>query len=424
MNDRQPTVAVPSDREIPAEASAFEREASATLGRLQAALARLVNSVGGSALRRAADLQRAFRVDPKLAWQVHRSVNASTPLESGACLPVAAALRRFVRAAEKRGVGAPLTDAVASSIDEFETLVERHAGDRDAFDSMVSGWAGEVGAQLDLAHKKALYRSQGHMIGVSARTQFTCSVFHPADAGFFDTMVLRGFISVRRRRPDVAFPLSRVHIRPKSTEVDPEHGPWREALDPEAEAQVGSPILPQFTSQPFPRFRTRTLESMHTLVELVGDEIGNTAAATYALGDVYRRTRYPEPLAEGEGYVDRTVIPAPSETLVRDFLIHDSLVRGQPRVGVWTEVSGQGLAAPILQWRETAIRLPLRESIDALGRGPDVLTTSLVPRYEEMLRWGCERLGWKLNEFQVFRCRVQYPIPQTVLLTEFDLRPE
>jgi hypothetical protein len=65
--------------------------------------------------------------------------------------------------------------------------------------------------------------------------------------------------------------------------------------------------------------------------------------------------------------------------------------------------------------------LPVPVKVDRLGVGSNAVATPDVPQYPEMLAYLCERAGWDPERFEVFRCRVQYPILNSVVAVRFQL---
>jgi hypothetical protein len=59
--------------------------------------------------------------------------------------------------------------------------------------------------------------------------------------------------------------------------------------------------------------------------------------------------------------------------------------------------------------------LPFTENATYLGTEIDALDSPDVPRYPEMMRSVLGELGWAGTTFDIYRCRVQYPIMHTLL---------
>ncbi len=44
-----------------------------------------------------------------------------------------------------------------------------------------------------------------------------------------------------------------------------------------------------------------------------------------------------------------------------------------------------------------------------------------MPRYGEMAAYVFDRLGWDAEQFEVFRCRVEYPVMHSAVVVRFPL---
>lgn len=402
----------------------FRDDTTAVLGQLRQAFAQLLADVGKDRIRRAADLQHTFGIDAKLAWQVFRTVNAPTPMEAGPVLPNASALKRFIRAAERHGARRTLIESGVNAVDRFEVLVKEHAGDREVFDSIVSNFAPDNADQLEIGHRRALCRSYSHVLGMSAAAKSITYLLRPTrsadDVHRFDLVLLEQTVGLKRLRPSLNMPISRQQFR-----MDGSEGKFGavhvEPLDPETQAKIGGRLIAEFSTQPFPQLRTRSFGEAHTLVEVVGDDVGNNTAATYTLGHITRNLPQSQSPSENGGFISRCVATPPCEIFHVDYLIHRSFGRKDPVTQVLAEVSGMGLDSPVDTFRELAIEIPTKDVATYVGSGVHALHTTHIPNYTPMLEWGCERTGWDLNNFDVYRCTIEYPVPFSTLMTTFEI---
>jgi hypothetical protein len=67
--------------------------------------------------------------------------------------------------------------------------------------------------------------------------------------------------------------------------------------------------------------------------------------------------------------------------------------------------------------------LPFHERITRVDGGAAAAYLRESPRYLELLRAVTEQVGWTLDEFDVYRVRIEYPLLYTALLLTFDLVP-
>src|SRR5690606_20560982 len=104
---------------------------------------------------RAADLDKALGVSRTLGWQIHRVANTSNPLEGGLYVPGMAAVQQALRGARAAGIAEQHLRRAAQAVAAFESFVERHAGDRATFATMINSLAGRNGEAIDLKARRA-----------------------------------------------------------------------------------------------------------------------------------------------------------------------------------------------------------------------------------------------------------------------------
>ncbi len=400
-------------------ADLFARDAGGVLPACRQALARLVEALPDR-IRTASDLQRTLQVDAKLAWQVFRFIHSGTA--AGAVfLPGTAGLRRIAAAARRRRVPRDLIESLSQTIDRFDALITEHAGDRETFDSMISGGAGEDDA-LTLRHKRAAFRANRHLRGAQAHAQIKSMIVRPSRRPhLLDLVGIQGYTDLRRIRLGGSIAVSRVRISNdehsvRSTDWEPlGHVPGR---DP-----ASSPLAP-FCTPDLPPFRAVRTSSNFVISELLGHALGNQSAITYIDGYLARATvpRYRD--ADNRYGAMHTGIPIPCEVFVLDLLVHEAAFPAiSPTVGCFsTNLHDSGLPDRM----DSCERLPINESVLRLGRGLAACECSDLPRHASMYQSVFRHLDWPPDEFEVFRCRIAYPVMLSHVLLRFDLpdRPD
>jgi hypothetical protein len=401
------------------EGQTFEAETAAAVQRLRAALAELIAGVRGRVVK-PTDLRRALGVDMNVCCKVLRVVSASGPLSASLHLPGIMALRMFLKAARKAGVREPAVKAAAQATDEFEELVKKHADDRTTFDSMVSALVdGEDAAQITFQHRRATFRGQRHLFGLEVRVQMKCLIVQPSehDPRLLDLANVTGFVSLRRLRPTRA----PIVLSPAYTMNDDGtlRDVQREPLIPTPDQTAGVALLREFCSEPTLQLRTVPGAPGRVYGELTGVGVGKTAAVTCVEGHLNRAAvpRFREPGNEVGAHLAEVRIPC--ETLLLDLVIREDTCGPINPTALTSadhlaEVRPPGTYAP---WQHLE---PL-EPVAHLGKGASVLYTPDYPRYPELGRYAFEQVGWDGDRFDVYRCRIEYPIlPSTVALF-FDL---
>lgn len=400
----------------PSGATSFEQDAAAVLNAMRNAFGALLAAVPGG-VRKPTDLKRALRIDAKLAWRVFKLGTAADPMTSACHVPGLAAMRTFLKAAGDRGLPSDVVESAECTIADFERLIEVHAGDRGSFDSMISACADESPSPLDLEHKRAAFRANSHLWGVQARTQLGCWLIHPgAEPGMIDLASIRGFVGLRRFRANASWVVSRIRVI--DDDGTARRSIVREAFDADAEAEHGVSLLRAFCTDPLPPLRTYTDAEGYVCTELVGNEVGNASAVTCITGDVSRNAGScyrGENNRVGGGIAG---VRTPCEVLIHDLLVCEGTFGTiDPRVFVEGDIRGRPVRAP----GQGSDRLCVHESVDYLGRGASVLHTPDVPRYSAMAGYAFDKLGWDGERFDVYRCRVQYPVMPSKVVIEFDL---
>ena len=395
----------------------FQEQAAWVLTRLRTALAELIAAIPGG-VRKAADVERALNMGGTVIWPIYRFANAHDPLAEARCIPGGALMRRFLGKAAARGIPVALIESVDQAYQAFEDLVRTHADDRRTFDTMVSAYAQGETNQLDLQHKRACFRGNSHIWGVQAETHLTCFIYQPSavNPGLADMVGIRGLLGLRRLRPDAAWVIS--HIRTSDDDGVVRRAVCGEALDPEGEVPFGVPLMRDFCSSPLPKFRSVPAESGFINMELEGNSVGNMSSVTCLIGDVARNanTRYQD--EHNLWQRCQTMIRTPCEVLIQDVLVYEGTF-GQisPEVLVYGDHRS---VDPIPAGRECDL-LAQRESVVYLGKGSSVLHTPHVPRYPEMAQYAFDRLGWDGEKFDVYRCRVEYPVMPSSVVVRFEL---
>ena len=401
------------------DVDAFEQNAAVAIRRLRSALSALIGAIPGvGELRKAADLQRALGIGNTLAWQVYKLAHATDPLTEASSVPGAAGMKRLFNAAGEHGVPAEHIEASAAASKEFDELVKVHAGNRAAFDSMISGLTDEGSQLADAQQKRAAFRANSHLWGVQAKAQLGCYMYQPAadDPAMIDAAGIRGLLQLRRLRRDVSWVIT-------STRTSDDDGVVRrdvaiEPLDPTVEASPGFALLQEFCSRPLPALRRIHHESGVISVELAGNSVGNKSAVTCLLGSIFRSfsPRYRD--EHNQAVISQAKVQTPCEVLLLDVLVHEELFRSaSPEVFVY---GYQRDIDPHPEARKCDL-LALRESVVYLGKGPSVMHTPDVPRYSEMIHYAFDRLGWDGARFDVYRCRVEYPVMPSSVVVRFDL---
>jgi len=360
------------------------------------------------------------RQDINVCCKVFKAISAPGDLSVGLHLPGIIALRSFLKLAQRAGVREPAVSAAVHATEAFNDLVATHADDRNTFDSMISALVvSEDAANINFQHRRATTRGQAHLFGLQARAHLKCLLIQPSpgDPNLLDLANLTGFVSLRQWRPTqtpiVLTPAYTTNDAGTVREVR------REPLDPAADQTAGVALLPEFCTGPTLQLREVPAAPGRVLGQLLGVGVGNTAAVTCIEGHINRAAvpRYKEPANKIGGHLAE--IRVPCDTLLLDLVVReDTFGPLRPTVSMCAdhlaELRTPGSHSP---WQS----LEPYESVEYLGKGPAVLYTPDYPRYPELGRYAFDRLGWQGDRFDVYRCRIEYPIVPSTVAIFFDL---
>jgi hypothetical protein len=66
------------------------------------------------------------------------------------------------------------------------------------------------------------------------------------------------------------------------------------------------------------------------------------------------------------------------------------------------------------------VKLPLTEQFSFMGSGADVSRIREVPRYPELVKYACQKMGWKFEDMDLYRIRLEYPLMDSNVLLRLE----
>ena len=370
----------------------FEQRVLGVLGQLRAAVQGLLAGLPGSATR-AAELRRILGVDAALAWQVFSLANNGDLLRMGRLVPKSGAMKRFLTAAASSGASPEAVEQVVAAYAGFERAVREVAGDRRSFDAILSGLCPDDESAL-LRLRRAAYRANASVWGVSARTTVHAVVFYERPTGEHDCIGLRGRVGLRKLQEGASIGIYASSRTWGGATCPPDSG--------ENVAVDGCELLPKYSTQPLPKItRIEGSDGLYRdYVQLEG--LGRSGEVTV----FWRNLTLNFP---GGSRVPPHGITAPvmepSEALVMDLIIPQGwAVPSNTDVWVTPESSRYATKTGMAPHR-----LPFEGSAQYLGNNLRSLRTPHAPGYDEMVADQLEALKWG-GRFDLFRCEVEYPV--------------
>lgn len=389
------------------------------------ASAAMVN--GGRSIRRATELQRTLDIPTTLAWQVFRVANAKELLAEAENVPGSKAVRRFIRAAEEKGLAGPVLAELLNAVADFESLVRTHAGDRKTFNSMVAGLAGEEDEESDLHHRRTSFQANSHIWGTQAAAKLITLIVHPSrsDSELMDVLTVVGTIDLCRLRGESPYELSSSAIADGS--------PLRSCdrivalghpLASNDITTLGSTLLTEFGTQPLPKINNYVDADGRLVVELDPEELGRQHAVTAFVAELYpnvgRRYR-----TDDEFQFSTTGdIRAPVARWIVDIVIADGTFGSSPpqieAFMVMNPTRGKCImfADVMDRYKRQIIERP---QMMLLGSGANALQSPDVDNYPAMFKHLCGQLQWNPDVFSVYRSQVDYPVISSSIVAGFQL---
>lgn len=394
----------------PSPAVMFEASLARLTGELREALSELIARLPEQ-VDRAVDLERALRLDRKLAWQVFR-LSRSTGLGEVGNVPSLISAARVLEAARGRQVPESVIQRAQAAFEQFEAFAIEQCGDRAALATMANGLAHDRSETLELRTRKALFRANAHIWGLQAEMLVRTLIYVPEVVGGPTTTVLLiagniGLQGLRRGEPlMISSWLSDAPLAEAAKDPADADAPAR-AFRP------GFDLLPEYCSPNLPPLTHRPGPSGMVETEMNIPPSGRSGALTTYLsqsapahGDV--RT---------QGATAGMFTSVPAGTLVEDMLVPAGYsLPASLRVSVF----GRRHHPERVFEERTVDLLPQREQALYLGAHTTLPTIDGVPRHHEAVAAVLAQRGLAGQAFDVYRCRVEYPVLHTLLNIKVD----
>jgi hypothetical protein len=388
------------------------------MGDMQSALLRLISAVPveNRGIRNAAALERALGIDRKLAWRVFKIANDDDSVAAGLLMPRKISIAKVSKAAKLKKVGAEIISNMEGAYSRYEQLVRDTAGNREVFDSMLSGLVSEAADPLDLVHKRASVRADTHLLGVHCEAILKTFIVRPSvDGQNLDTAVLGGLVRLKRLRAGVPLVISSRRFEGYDGEdIRPKYQP----VDPESARKYGIPLLEAFCSSPVPRFEQRITRDGFKEVTVAGGGLGEAHSSTCFMADYARAimSRHQTELDKQLRLI--TNVRTPADRLIFDVMMaRGCLASAPPVIGVCSDHAGVRFPD------EPQITLATRETIRRIPSGLKGISTPEIPQYPDIIAHVLGRLDWDPDEFDVYRCVVDYPVLPSSVMMAFELLP-
>lgn len=388
----------------------FHGEVASAIGTVQRRWGAIVEAVCGSGPR-AQEVADRFGVYRKLGWQIWNVIYADDSRQAVKHLPNPRTFKVWREAASAKGVDAKMLARLEEAIEQFRKTASSHAPDRETFEMLVEG-DGAADEETAAKWRKQSFTGNAYTWGVRAKVMLACAIIFPSARDlFFDMVRVQALIGMTRTRSNVRWPFAQFLVRDATGAQLPtgKRQPLRETA---AVKETGVPLLEEYCSKPLPAVRRGAGHMGMVEDELLPGEIGSSGASDIVTGEIMREVGMCWTDKTGEVANFGTGVRTPSELLISDQLVHESLY---PNVTRSLHVYGE-LMRPLS--RDDRDRIPVPERIANLGKVIDGVGIADVPKYGAMVQDIFKQTGLNPAEFNVFRVRMRYPpIPVSVVVS-------
>lgn len=345
---------------------------------------------------RPTDISRRLDVSRVMVSRLLGSIKKPNPIETLTRIPGPETLRSIARAAQATGVsGADVKEALRA-IDAFDYLIREQFGTRAALNAALSGANADTREKFEQSSRYQVFKGMSQILGVQSNIWLTCMMLTPAkiDPHGIDVSTIHGTLGLRRLRPDT--PINFIYgIPPKYK--DRRQSPERKDTD----------ITSFLSHTPAP---LKVVEENGQIINTFNPEIGGKDDLYDMLAEVYipsGSNRYASP---GRTMRGTSVIPdVPVVSLVSDVIIHGDIFEGiEPQLFVYNTMGKGG--ADIEDPQRVVDRVETNDSLVDLGRGLGEIEISDMPKYNDMVKYLCEKNGYPRESFRTYRLQVQYPV--------------
>ena len=406
-----PQIALKKPLPVSAPGESFTAATVKAATQVRTALAGLTAAVPGGA-KKPRELERALEIDYKLAWRVFLVLRAPDAMKVASLVPKRPSIDRLLQAATSKELPHAVIEALREAAKQFEETVRVQAGDRVAFDAIVSGMSsGDGSVQIDLVERRTAFRVNSHIWG-SQVDVYTLGylIKKSSSPGECDVCTATGRFGFKRLRAGARATAYKVLVDGVSQMFS------GTPLNDEAYRKYGVALIPEFSTQPLPEFKQIQYSSQWSGAELRDETLGQSSSVDLAFGSVSRDMSLPKD-AEGRLIVrDAIHFRTPAAKFLFDFVVHrPSFGRVDPEVITATTIPGEQSIDEIVAGESLPIRTDVRP---LLGR-MDAADTPHAPNHAAMLRYAFKKLKWDPAEFDVYRLFMEYPVLHTTVFMQF-----
>lgn len=351
--------------------------------------------------RRAPDLVKTLGIDNPLACRVLRVAHAADPAEAVEFMPTVNQIKRVIELASEH---APASKSAAAreAVARFSALVDEFGGDQRGFESLVSALTPRGVRRVEMAHRRAAFRANAHMWGVSSECVAQMSVLLPsADGKHLDLHGVNGFVNIRVTRPNARVMFA-ARMRPDN--VAPQDLTHK-TLGEELKAAT---LMSEFSTVHDAALREVQYAGFRgTRVDFKG--VRPADAETIFIHRVMPKV---VAIDSDEWARSNSMVSWPCELLHKDMVLPAGF--SAPATLKQTAFARREDPKGVFEL-DAEDEVPLLESPEAILDQASLPETADVPRFAEILDWVMRRHGCGPLRVDVYRGRIEFPMMHSMV---------
>ncbi len=401
-------------RSMPTPAGCAINEIGSAVDEVRSALGALLHEVGVDS-RRVRGSARDLGVNRGLIWRVSRVINDDDLASSAQHIPGLPSIDRLINACVERGANVSTGERVRDGVRHFEHAVSRSSGDRRSAAVLLASESVDSGAKQLAIARRQFYEGARAIWGAHGALGLCAHFLAPSTErpGYADNAYVRSIVGLRRLR-SIPWTLSYQRVYDSSGRSDSGEPPdvRLTSIDP------NGPLLRAYCSPHDLPVDVVERDGLQRYV-LEAGPIGNAGRINSAVG-MRAVGVHPTPSRPEQGpATSMMIIDTPLEEQIFDLCVHRDLEPASlPLVGLCDRLTTPHSYDKDELKRET---LPLTESLRPLGVGLRRAIVPNAPWYTDMLSHVYETLGWRSDDFLIYRFQMRYPPVATVLMIQTDL---
>lgn len=387
-------------------------EARAALQQIRAAFMGLYAAIGADP-RQPQEVARKVGINRNMAWKLSKIIQGNEPFAILNHLPGQPGVELVITAFSQAGAPEHSLERLRTATREFNDVLVRHAGDRDSFELTLESMGIFERESGSSNGREMAFRGNSMIWGVQVRTRLAACFLGPNrhDPSKADAAQIAALLGFQRLRPNARWRLFCQQLTDDSG--DQIAATTIEGIETNKGAHELPMLFREFCSPEMPELDAVIVDGKREFF-LPEGPVGKMAAFDCALGSIVRNL----PMRQSEHNKwgsNAASIPLPVETLVLDLIVHRDLPPHDPPEVLIYGLPHGGMDLPANQSMQNL--LPINATAVELPGQPPMLSTPLVPRYEQLAARIYSRMEWNPAEFRAMRVELAYPpMPSFVVL--------